>query len=321
MNDELLSPQAVEEICRHMNVDHAADTLLICQWVGGCVEATSAQVVGVDAGGLDLRAQLAEGTANVRVLFATPATTRAQAREEIVRLYDQATRTGGPPVATDGGVPSVDTLAERIKAHTWATHQRTERSPFVRALFGGQLPLAGYVELAAQGWFIYQVLEEAAEAMRDDQVGRRFVFDELTRLPALEDDLAHLLGEEWRELIGPTPAVQRYCERMREVCFSWPGGYVAHHYTRYLGDLSGGRAIGGVVARHYDLTGPGVSFYRFDAIDDVRAFKDEYRRRLDEAPWDQAEQERIIAEVARAYELNTEVFDDLDRAVGSRAVS
>ncbi|GAA1828589.1 biliverdin-producing heme oxygenase [Actinomadura chokoriensis] len=36
---------------------------------------------------------------------------------------------------------------------------------------------------------------------------------------------------------------------MREVCFDWP----AHHYTRYLGDLSGGQVIGARIVRGYRI--------------------------------------------------------------------
>jgi heme oxygenase len=37
---------------------------------------------------------------------------------------------------------------------------------------------------------------------------------------------------------------------------------------------------------------------------------------LDAAPWDSAEQERVIDEVLRAYRFNTELFEDLARAKG-----
>ena len=62
---------------------------------------------------------------------------------------------------------------------------------------------------------------------------------------------------------------------------TWPGGFVAHHYTRYLGDLSGGIFIGRVMQRRFGFDTNGIGFYLFADIADPRAFKDVYREQLD----------------------------------------
>jgi heme oxygenase len=99
------------------------------------------------------------------------------------------------------------------------------------------------------------------------------------------------------------------------VCFTWPGGYIAHHYTRYLGDLSGGQFIAGAVARVYKLTPPnGVRFYDFSSLGDLTEFKERYRALLDTAPWDDDERNRIVGEIGIAYAHNTELLVDLGRA-------
>jgi len=141
-----------------------------------------------------------------------------------------------------------------------------------------------------------------------------FISDKLTRLPALEADLEFLLGADWRDEIVALPTTQRYVERIRQVGATWAGGFVAHHYTRYLGDLSGGIFIGRVMARRFGFETNGIGFYLFDDIADPSAFKDVYREQLDAAPWDDAERERVIDEVLLAYRFNTELFEDLDRA-------
>jgi heme oxygenase len=106
----------------------------------------------------------------------------------------------------------------------------------------------------------------------------------------------------------------RYVDRIEKVGATWPGGFVAHHYTRYLGDLSGGQFIGRLMARRFGFETNGIGFYLFQDIADPRAFKEVYRDQLDAAPWDAAEKERVIDEVLLAYRLNTELFDDLARA-------
>jgi heme oxygenase len=128
-------------------------------------------------------------------------------------------------------------------------------------------------------------------------------------VPALVEDLTALLGTGWTDRVAPSEATVRYCDRMREVCFDWPGGFVAHHYTRYLGDLSGGqflrRGVEGRLGLDLDT---GTGFYVFDAIGDLDVFKAAYRAELDAAPWTPVEQSAITAETVRAYELNTDVL-------------
>lgn len=178
-------------------------------------------------------------------------------------------------------------------------------------LLSGELDRRRYAELVVQLHGVYTVLEEAAAAMASDPVGGGFVDPALARHGALEADLASLLGPEWRQELHRSSATERYCERLRRVCFDWPGGFVAHHYVRYLGDLSGGQVIRRVLGRRYGLTDDELSFYRFDGLGDLGAYKASYRRRLDATPWDEPERQRFTAEVLEAYRLNAEVLEDL----------
>ncbi|MCP3805457.1 biliverdin-producing heme oxygenase [Allokutzneria sp. A3M-2-11 16] len=203
-------------------------------------------------------------------------------------------------------------FAELIKEATDEAHRRAERTPVIGALAAGKLPVEGFTEMLAQHYFFYEALEQAAEVMRADPVAGPFVHDELTRLPALARDLAALIGPDWRERITPGEATLRYCARIHEVCFDWAGGFVAHHYTRYLGDLSGGQILRTLLNRHLGLTEEtGLSFYRFPGIPKAPVFKAHYRRLLDDAPWDADEQRRIAAESRLAFELNTAIFEEL----------
>jgi len=204
-----------------------------------------------------------------------------------------------------------------LKAATWSDHEAAESSPFMDALLGGDVTPEGYAALLAQQLYAYRIIEDAAATMADDPVAGRFVFDELTRVPALEADLAAILGDGWRERISPSAATEAYCERLSEVCTTWAGGFVAHHYTRYMGDLSGGQFIGRVVRRALGIDEHrGAAFYHFEHIPDLKAFKDEYRDRLDAAPWDAQERERIIEEIRLAYRHNTAVLASLEPVPG-----
>lgn len=78
------------QIARHMNDDHAADSLLICRSLGGTPRATAARMTGLDADGIEFAATVDEVEVPLRVPFAHRLTERAQVRREVVRMYHEA---------------------------------------------------------------------------------------------------------------------------------------------------------------------------------------------------------------------------------------
>lgn len=198
-----------------------------------------------------------------------------------------------------------------LKSLTWNDHEKAEYAEFMQGILSGSLNVQAYADMVAQHYFPYVILEEVAHQMKDDPIGGAFVFDELSRVGALEADLEHLIGPDWRDKIAPNEATKEYCNRLREMA-QWPGGWVAHAYTRYLGDMSGGQVIKAAVERaHGFKDGEGVQFYIFKDIEDYKAFKIDYRDRLDSAAWDDEERERVIDEAVYAYQVNTRVLAEL----------
>ncbi len=204
--------------------------------------------------------------------------------------------------------PAADApLSVLLREGTRAEHEAAEGSPFVEELLGGRLTVAAYTDLALQLHAVYAALEEVAEDVRRTPAGAGVVFDELHRVPALEADLAHLLGPGWRERATPLPATAAYADRVRAVGAD-AGAYVAHAYTRYLGDLSGGQVIGRMVQRHYGVADAGVGFYAFPAVPKPKPFKDLYRARVDALPLDDAGREAVVAEARLAFRHNRTLF-------------
>ncbi|GMA24282.1 biliverdin-producing heme oxygenase [Luteimicrobium album] len=202
------------------------------------------------------------------------------------------------------------TLSLRLREGTRPEHEQAEASGFVEQLLAGNLDVAAYADLAAQQLAVYRALEAESTAVRADARGARLVFDELTRTPSIERDLAFLVGPDWAERIVIRPATLAYVAHLQGV-----GGdlarYAAHAYTRYLGDLSGGQIIKRMLERHYGLGPDGLAFYTFDEIPKSKPFKDLYRERLDGLGLDEAEVARAVDEARLAFRLNAAMFADL----------
>ncbi|MEI5100205.1 biliverdin-producing heme oxygenase [Streptomyces sp. PmtG] len=200
-----------------------------------------------------------------------------------------------------------------IRTASHEQHTEAETSTFMGDLLGGRLGVDAYARYTEQLWFVYRALEDGAEALRDDPVAGPFIRPELLRVAELERDLAHLRGAGWRERATALPATAAYAERVAQCARTWPGGYVAHHYTRYLGDLSGGQIIRDKAEKTWGFAkkGDGVRFYVFDGIANPAAFKRSYRELLDGIDVvvpDELERHRIVEECKRAFALNTAVF-------------
>ncbi|MEU0271355.1 biliverdin-producing heme oxygenase [Streptomyces sp. NPDC006307] len=215
----------------------------------------------------------------------------------------------------DASATTVTPFSTLIRTASHQQHTEAESSPFMSHLLGGRLGVDAYARYTEQLWFVYRALEEAAGPLADDPVAGPFIRPELLRTAELERDLAHLRGEDWRAGVIALPATTAYAARVEECARTWPAGYVAHHYTRYLGDLSGGQIIRDKAERTWGFArkGDGVRFYVFEQIPNPAAFKRTYRELLDRVNADDLEKQRIVDECKRAFDFNGAVFRELDR--------
>jgi heme oxygenase len=206
-------------------------------------------------------------------------------------------------------------FSQALRERTWSSHGDSEGADFMKDLMTGKGSRNDYIALVAQHYFIYEAIEAAADHFANDPVASPFITSQLTRLPAIEADLEFLIGPDWHNQIAPLPTAANYAARVREIAAQdWAGGFIAHHYTRYLGDLSGGQVIRTLMQRQFGFETNGVGFYLFEQIAKPKEFKTTYREQLDAVEWDDAKRDRVINEVLAAYKFNTELFVDLSRA-------
>jgi heme oxygenase len=190
-----------------------------------------------------------------------------------------------------------------------ADHRDAETSTLMTDLFNGRVTSYEYASLLRQLQAVYLALDTAATDARTDPDCGAFFAPGLDRTSAIEQDLAHLPNSQ----VPLTRATLDYVERISSASFPWIGRLVAHHYTRYLGDLSGGQAIAAKLSANLGLSPErGLTFYQFPEVGPTPRFKNHYRRLLDTVNWSYQQQDDFITEVKAAYRLNLGVFQSLD---------
>ncbi|WP_350349550.1 biliverdin-producing heme oxygenase [Agromyces sp. G08B096] len=211
-----------------------------------------------------------------------------------------------PPAETNAPAEPLD-VAALVRAATADDHRNAESRGFITRLMGGELSLGDYTRYLAQFGWVYEALEE-----RGARPGDAAVFDPaLARLAAIESDLAALGAADWRETHPPLVATAAYAAHLRAISDD-DVRYLAHHYTRYLGDLSGGQAIARLVARHYGATADQLRFYDFDLGDEgVVRYKRRYREAMNALALRPDQVDVLIEEARASFRLNGAIFEAL----------
>lgn len=198
--------------------------------------------------------------------------------------------------------------SELFRSRTAADHEAAETSPFMTALLAGDLTLAAHADLLVQLRPVYAELERGAERLADSEVGS-LLAPGLARSTRIEADLDALREHGVEVDHEVTDAAVAYAARVATVADEWPAGYVAHHWTRYLGDLAGGQAIRRVLRTGYDLpVAAGTTFFDFPDLPPAPHFRRDYREALDAMPWSPAEASAAADEAVVAFRHNRTVF-------------
>ncbi len=200
-------------------------------------------------------------------------------------------------------------VAALVREASRPAHEAAENRGFVTQLLAGERSLDDYIRYLAQYAWVYEALEARERQLDDPEI-----FDQrLDRFAAIEHDLAALGVSNWRSEHPMLPATAAYVARLETIRHSTPRT-LAHHYTRYLGDLSGGQAIAALVARHYGASKEQLSFYDFSDLGSPVRYKTAYREAMNQLGLSQAEIEELVSEVNVSFELNSALFDELGRA-------
>ena len=206
-------------------------------------------------------------------------------------------------------------LAGQLREGTKKSHTMAENTGFVACFLKGVVEKTSYRKLISDLYFVYKEMEEEIDRLvqEDHPVIKHIGFKELFRRQTLEKDLEFYYGNTWLDQIKISESAQSYVNRIRLVANESPELLVGHHYTRYIGDLSGGQILKKIAKKALNLRGDdGLNFYEFKLIEDEKLFKKSYSETLNKLPIDQKIADNIIEEANEAFAYNMNMFRELE---------
>ena len=203
--------------------------------------------------------------------------------------------------------PMPVSVVTALYLRTKALHLEAERTGIIRDLLRGEASREGYVLLLRNLLPAYREMENGFERHHGSSCLGGLAKYRLDRAPAIEADLVALSGKDWQRDIPLLAAGDIYARRIAKAAEGDGARLIAHAYTRYLGDLSGGQILQRLLERSLELRPSELSFYDFPRFADLTALKADYRKLLDHAGALASDPQAVIEEGAIAFSLNIDL--------------
>jgi heme oxygenase len=205
-----------------------------------------------------------------------------------------------------------------MRQRTLELHREAERSGVVHDILHRRASGYAYALLLRNLLPAYAAMEHCIERRRLDPRLRPLAQRLLYRSEPIRADLRALQGSDWAGKLPLLPTAARYAARIALAARLEPALLVAHAYTRYLGDLSGGRLLRPLLAAAPGI-GPGaLAFTNFAIPDDGEGFRRRYREGLERAARLAPQPAALVSEAQRAFRLNIALGEEA-RRVAARA--
>jgi heme oxygenase len=153
--------------------------------------------------------------------------------------------------------------------------------------------------------------------MRENEAACDLLSVELNRSDAIASDLEALRPRLSAAPIGLLASTRAYVERILATEHD-SARYLAHHYVRYLGDLSGGQVMRVWLSRHYELAENETAFFHFEEIPKPVPFKNAYRSGIDALELGAEREQDLIDEAIASFAANEEIFAELGEVTRAR---
>jgi heme oxygenase len=198
-----------------------------------------------------------------------------------------------------------------MRARTSSLHAEAENTGVLASILSGNATMSAYALYLRNLLPAYQAMEQALSRHRN-RPGFGYLSDRsLHRSESILADLDHLEGSRWQTVLPLLPEGNRYAARITRAGDGSGELLLAHAYTRYLGDLSGGQILRGCLIRLFGPQFRATSFTEFPATVTTGAFLAGFRAALDEAGRSAIAADRVVEEAAVAFEMNIRVSADV----------
>lgn len=206
--------------------------------------------------------------------------------------------------ATAENQPERTGVVASLYHRTRALHLEAERSGIIADILRGGASRDGYVLLLRNLHAAYAALESGlARHHRTPGLDRLSAY-RFDRAGAIAADLDALCGRDWATLLPLLPAGAHYADTVAQASEGDGSRLIAHAYTRYLGDLSGGQIVRKLLATSLRLAPDQLSMYDFAGGTDPETLKNAYRDAIHDAGDHAADPDRVVEEGAAAFTLN-----------------
>lgn len=194
-----------------------------------------------------------------------------------------------------------DTLSTALYIATKTLHMEAETTGIIRHLLRGQASRDGYVLMMRNLLPAYRALEQGLADHRDAPLLADLAQFDFDRSSVIDADLVALAGPDYAAELPLLTEAEAYAARISEAAHGDGARLIAHAYTRYLGDLSGGQILRKLLGKTLGLRDPELSFYDFPRFSDLVVVKNDYRAAIDRAGANAALSEAIVAEGSVAF--------------------
>lgn len=189
-------------------------------------------------------------------------------------------------------------LYKLVREATSDSHAASMQHPLMVAFMRGGISAGSFFDYLGQLKRVYEILDTWGQNLS--------IYDaRLKRTPIINETL-QLSGHTVKRY-SATDSYVMHLENLIDT--NDDVAVLAHHYTRFMGDLAAGPMIG-FLADNLGIPDEMLKFYNFSDLGNLLEYRVSYGSALEQIvpPWDQ---DRFISEVLLAFKYSQNILDDL----------
>ena len=209
-------------------------------------------------------------------------------------------------------------LIDRMWKETRAIHSQVEGRQFIQNLIHGQASPEAYLQYLVDLKCIYESLEFELDQNKSDSKISAIILPELFRSKKLDGDIKFFSEKSKLKELAPSKEAKDFIEVIQAHGANSVHKLAAYVYIRMLGDLFGGRDIGAAVESKWGQSA--ISFYNYEELMDKcnveslpRFARESYRPKFNQLMLTSQEEEEVIKESLRAFELTDALLASYER--------